>query len=189
MSRGSVVTPSKSDVLGERVAAVLTDLAAAHRHPSEAQLVQHDVAEDVRVAGDEIARPRRQRAAEPRDQRLLKRAGAERLRFVGVERTEAGEEPIGSGELVVEAHAELIQVAVLFLDRREVLRVAADEVGRRHVLQQRRGNRIDASGRNLIVGERRARPGRRNRQRVADRRQARRSCRRARRRSAPKTSA
>ena len=96
VSRGSVETPWQTDLAGERIALVEAHLAAVDLHPADADLVQLRIAEDAGVAGDQVARVRRQRAAESRDQRLLQRAGAERLQIVGVERAEAREELIGA---------------------------------------------------------------------------------------------
>ena len=169
MSRGSVVTPSSPTWPAKRVAAVLADLAAADRHPADAHLVEHRVPEHARVAGDGVARRGRQRAAEARHQRFLQRAGAERLHLVGVEGAEAGEQLIGAAEPMIEADAELGRGRGPVPRRTERFCSAAAEVGSGTCSQQRRGDRIDAAGGDPIAGKRRARAGRRNGRRIADR--------------------
>ena len=80
-----------------------------------------DVPKTCVLARHEVPRPGRQRAAEPRHERFLQHAGAERLQLVGVERAEARQQLVGGREPVIEPQAELIEMAILLFDRGQVL--------------------------------------------------------------------
>jgi hypothetical protein len=107
------------------------------------------------MADREVSCPGRQRPAEPGYERFLKRARAERLDLLGVERAESGEELIDIPEPVIEANAELIELPVLFLDGGEILQRGA---GRRErdVPKKYGGGRVDPGCGNLVVREGRA---------------------------------
>ena len=61
------------------------------------------------------------RPAEPGHERLLKRAGAERLQLVGVEGAEPREQLVGVAEAMIDADAELVDVPRRLLHRRQIL--------------------------------------------------------------------
>ena len=125
----------------------------------------------MRVAGREVSCACRERAPKSGNERFLKHARAEWLRFIRVERTETTEDLIARADPMVQAQAELVDVAWLLFDGHEVLNEST--TGRfRHVLHEGRGDRIDPLDRNLVVGERLTHTSRWNCQRVADRRDA-----------------
>ena len=147
------------------------------------------VAEHVRVARDEVPRLRRQRAAESGHERLLQRARAERLEIVGVERAEAREQLVGVRQLMVEPRAELVEIAGRLLDRGQVLDGSRSTSAAARAASSAAAIGSMRLGGDLVVGERRADAGRRDRQRIADRAADPRSCRRGPRRSARRRSA
>ena len=161
--------PEQADPLREVDPRVLAVLPAVHRHVPEAQLVQLVPADGLGVAHPDVAGRGVERPAEPRHEGFLLDAGAEGLDLVGVEGAEPQEEVVGLGRPVVDAHAELVHVLVLRLDRRQVLE---PPVGRRqgHVPEEGAGDGVEPVRRNPVAREGPARAGRGvDGQRIADR--------------------
>src|SRR6185436_19515143 len=91
-------------------------------------------------------------------ERLLKRAGAERLELVGVEGAEPREQLVGAGQAMIDPNAELVDVPRRLLHRGQILELRRRR-GARHLLEECGGDRIDPPRGNLIVREWRAASG------------------------------
>ena len=135
------------------------DLAAFHRHPAEAELVQHGACRRHACGS-----PTRflvfvvKRTPKPGDERLLKRAGAERLELLRVERAEPPEQLVGGREVMIDTHAELIEVAVLLLRPMSGSGAARRRLGAARAASKAVAIGSMRLGRNLVVRERRANP-------------------------------
>ena len=125
MSRGSVVTPSRPTCCAKGLPLFRLSCPPATVIQPKRSSFSIEVPKMRVWLDDQVSRLRRQRAAEARHERFLERARAERLDLLGVERAEARQQAVGVAQLMIQPQAELIEVAVLFLDGGQVLQTAA----------------------------------------------------------------
>ena len=103
---------------------------------------------------------------------FLLRAGSEGLDLECVERAEASEQLILSGETMVDSAAELVNVPLQCFDGGQVLELRGGR-GTRNILQKRGCDGIDPGRRNPVVRERCANPRRWNGRGIANLRETR----------------